>query len=67
MEADMTVDGLRTPPWPHYPHCPSCHCRVVSEDPVATKRASGRTVADAATFVGTECPDCHADLGGVEK
>lgn len=55
-------DFIATAPWPHYPHCPSCHRRVVSADPAATKRSSGRSVADAATFDGDECPYCAADL-----
>lgn len=54
---------FRRPPWPHWPHCPDCHARVVSYDPEATMRWSGRYVYDARTFTGTECHECGANLG----
>lgn len=53
----------RKAPWPHYPHCPACHTRVVSRDPAVTRRSSGRAgLAHSAKFAGDHCPTCGHEL-----
>lgn len=54
------VEG-RPAPWAHYPHCPGCHRRIVSENPAATFRAIGRWVYPS-TWAGSACPWCSAEL-----
>jgi hypothetical protein len=47
---------MRAAPWLLFPHCPSCHRRLVD--------ASGRRAPTA--FAGQRCPHCQADLGREE-
>jgi len=51
--------------WAHYPHCPHCHQRVVSENPEVTFKTSGRRVlhgSSAAALALVDCPYCGGAL-----